>query len=377
MRKGLTIAAVVIVLIGIAVGIYFIFFNTGGGLTTENGLSDNPFGNPSGDITPGGIDSGNGEEEDTGDTVTQVAPRLVKIASKPVAAGAVVVDPVTPVVSLASSTATSTPAEPSGVEVRYIDRESGNMYVYKALDGETGRLTNRTIPGAQEAAWLSDGKMAFVRIATDDVDSEHIETYALPADGTEGYFLSRDLAQVIPVATTTIFTFLPSSSGSIGTIGKPDGSNATTLSPTSQRSASALRPTASAHARRRLQASVSSLAAAARAALSSPPSSMLPRQRRLSRTGFGSLTRARKAQSLHLSLSWSTDTAHPGMAAVVSKKVAAQAVDRHLLKRRILAVLRDIALPNTAVVVFAKPGSANLPFPALKAELKELLGAIQ
>ncbi len=103
---------------------------------------------------------------------------------------------------------------------------------------------------------------------------------------------------------------------------------------------------------------------------------MLPRQRRLSRTGFSSLARARKAQSPHLSLSWSSGAPHAGAAVVVSKKVAAHAVDRHLLKRRILSVLTHYPLEHTAVVVFAKPGAATLPFSALKMELEKLLGAV-
>ena len=104
---------------------------------------------------------------------------------------------------------------------------------------------------------------------------------------------------------------------------------------------------------------------------------MLPRARRLSRTGFSALGRARKAQSPHLSLSWSLDGPHAGAAVVVAKKVAPRAVDRHLLKRRILSVLKDHPLPRAALVVFAKPGSATTPFSVLKAELLELLGALR
>jgi len=64
------------------------------------------------------------------------------------------------------------------------------------------------------------------------------------------------------------------------------------------------------------------------------------------------------------------------MAVVVSKKVAQRAVDRHLLKRRILSVLARHSYPHTALVVFAKAGSPALPFPILKKELEELLHAL-
>ncbi len=64
------------------------------------------------------------------------------------------------------------------------------------------------------------------------------------------------------------------------------------------------------------------------------------------------------------------------MAVVVSKKVAARAVDRHLLKRRIMSVLARHDYPHIALVVFAKAGSPKLPFPVLRQELEKLLHAL-
>ncbi len=229
MRKFLTIAAIVIVLLGLAVGIYFLFFNTGGGITTEDGLpNENPFGN-GGDFVPDNTPSDEGSL-DGPDMATEVAPRLVKITDNPVARGAIALNATTtPVVSLASTT-DATATEPVGVEVRYVDRESGNIFSYMATEGTSSRLTNRTIPGVQEASWLPDGSIAYVRYLTTDADrSEHIETYALPVDGSEGYFLSRDLGQVLARSAKDLFTFMPTTSGSIGSVGAPDRTGLTTL----------------------------------------------------------------------------------------------------------------------------------------------------
>jgi ribonuclease P protein component len=61
------------------------------------------------------------------------------------------------------------------------------------------------------------------------------------------------------------------------------------------------------------------------------------------------------------------------MAVVVAKAVAKRSVDRHLLKRRILSVLRPYFSEGRYVVVYAKKGALTLSFKALKEELAGLL----
>ncbi len=58
---------------------------------------------------------------------------------------------------------------------------------------------------------------------------------------------------------------------------------------------------------------------------------------------------------------------------MVSKKVSKLSVGRHLLKRRVLSVLKPWCLPTRALIVYARPGSQSIPFPALKQELEEIL----
>lgn len=101
---------------------------------------------------------------------------------------------------------------------------------------------------------------------------------------------------------------------------------------------------------------------------------MLPRARRLPRASFPlAAAGPLRAASTHLSLSASNAVA--GYAVVVSKKVARRSVDRHRLKRRLFSLLRGGRLPS-ALVVYARKGAAELPFPALKEELRALLAKV-
>jgi len=99
---------------------------------------------------------------------------------------------------------------------------------------------------------------------------------------------------------------------------------------------------------------------------------MLPRSRRLPRAGFeqAGLTRA---ASPHFSISFGEGRPLKGGAVVVSKKVAKSSAGRHLLKRRVRETVRPWVLPGRALIIHARPGADQLPFPELKAELEALL----
>lgn len=65
----------------------------------------------------------------------------------------------------------------------------------------------------------------------------------------------------------------------------------------------------------------------------------------------------------------------PTFAVVISKKVASKASARHVIRRRVYEVLREMLPAFTHPVqgiVFMKPGSAALSFSQLKNELREL-----
>lgn len=242
MKQILTIAATTVVVLGIIAGVYFFFFyKPGPALTADTASSGNPFGDSGGATTNTGNASAPGDTgtSDSGNIPAQVAPKLVQVTNAPVGKGFIVLDPV-------ASTTASTSAVTTGAAVRYIDRESGNMYEYATASNASARLTNHTVPGVQEVSWLPNGAAAFLRFITPGQGSdEHVNTYELPADGSDGAFLAEDLMQVIPRNLTSVFTLSPNSAGSIGYLEQPDGMNPTVLF-TSQLSAISVRSSAGA-----------------------------------------------------------------------------------------------------------------------------------
>lgn len=100
---------------------------------------------------------------------------------------------------------------------------------------------------------------------------------------------------------------------------------------------------------------------------------MIPRSMRLSRAHFAPSGPETRAASSHFSLSVREAPQNGGCATVISKKVAKLSVSRHLLKRRMLSVMKPYCTKDRAVIVYARPGAAALPYPALAAELSELL----
>jgi len=103
---------------------------------------------------------------------------------------------------------------------------------------------------------------------------------------------------------------------------------------------------------------------------------MLPRELRLSREGFEQARGLKRAASQHFSLSYGP-MEKGGTAVVISKKAAKLAVTRHLLKRRILSVVRPYARTDRALIVHVRPGASTLPFSELKDELVSLISSTQ
>ncbi len=217
-RRTLLIIASVIVLIGLVVGAIFLFRNAP---ELAVGNPSDPFGSsgdrPVSELLPDG--------QPIQGAGTVVAPRLIRISSAPVSKGAIAlyIPPVLP--------ATSTdPGSPEDVEVRFIERQSGNIYAFRVHDRLLTRISNRTVPGIQDAAWSGDGSRAFARYLTRGADGvERIDTYALPSDGGEGYFLESGVDSVSTQGSSTVFSLLPNSSGSVGVLSNMDGSNVRTL----------------------------------------------------------------------------------------------------------------------------------------------------
>ncbi len=228
MKRALIIVSILIVVIGVLVGVYFFFFAPSAHLTVSHSTTG----------FPSASTKSSTSQNDSGGAGTVVAPNLVKITAGPVAAGEVAFDiaPVlqsvaTPLATTSASTAApSTPTvTPGDTEVRYVDRESGNIYSYRVSARSLTRISNKTLPGVQEVSWFTDGSLAFMRFLTKAGSAEHINTYALPSNGLGGYFLEQDISQALVIGPSTLFTLNTGSGSSVGSTAHADGTNAQTL----------------------------------------------------------------------------------------------------------------------------------------------------
>jgi hypothetical protein len=239
MKRILTIAAIVIVLLGLVIGAYFWWQgHNAASLTVNNTPVQNPFGSTG---TPNGTGQGatvdNTQTTQPAAPAAQIAPRLVRIAAGPVAHGVVVIPVVIPGVPAVTTTASSTApaaATTTDTEVRYIERESGNVYSYDIHSNVLTRISNRTIPGAIEASWLPSGGMSYLRFVSTDANTvQHVDTYALPSDGVGGYALPEDTTQVTTTfgssTTSALLTIASGDNGSVATLSGPNGEKAKTL----------------------------------------------------------------------------------------------------------------------------------------------------
>jgi hypothetical protein len=247
MKRLFIIIAAVIVVIGILVLVYFKFLKKPAAVQ----VGTNPFSAAqSGDAAPSPDLPTSGTLQNAG---TALAPRFIKITDGPVSRGTVsfVAQPQqaavasTSVVSLnGTSTAStslkagsSTPAVPQqtqttsspDIEVRFIDRASGNVYSYLARARTLTRISNKTLPGIQIASWVPDGSKAFVQFLAASAGAEQVNTYALTANGGDGYLLENNLSQAVVAGSSTLFTLYTGSTGSVGTVSNIDGSNSRTL----------------------------------------------------------------------------------------------------------------------------------------------------
>lgn len=226
MKRILIILAAIVVIIGLGIAAYFLFFS---GSAPKLTGSDTP--NPFSDIGSASAVPNQTVSNPTGSAGTEVAPHLVKITDGPVAIGVSVFDTSIPGAPVASGSATSTAVASStaDVSVRYIERASGNVYNYLVHARTLTRLSNRTLPGIQEASWLTDGSLAYVRFLYKDGATEHLKTYALPANGIGGFFLEDDLADAFAVGSSGVFSQLASTDGTTGTLAHSDGTSVHTF----------------------------------------------------------------------------------------------------------------------------------------------------
>lgn len=216
MRRTLIIAAVVIVVLGLGVVAYFYFFPTTASVTTAPGATTGtglPVGGQEAPLPGETTGTGTSGTAITPGAPTEVSARLIKISAGPVVPGEAVVSK--------AGTASSSPE----ATINYIERQSGNVYAYSTLSKTLTRISNKTIPGIQSAEWLPNASTAFVRYLS-GADFSTINTYALPASGAGGFFLSQNLAG-ISVSSTSIMTLASGVNGSSVSTARTDGTHST------------------------------------------------------------------------------------------------------------------------------------------------------
>ena len=207
MRRNIIIGAIAGAVILIGAAVYFIFFAGSAGVTVA------PDGGASFPVAGQGAPVG-GEQTSTTTsgavgTPIAVSARLVKISAGPVVQGEAVVNK------------TATASSSQETVVNFIERQSGNVYAYLVRAGTLTRTSNKTIPGIQSAIWTPDASLAFVRYLSGD-NSSTINTYALYADGTNGFFLSQNLSD-IAVSSTNILALSSGVNGSSASLLRTDG----------------------------------------------------------------------------------------------------------------------------------------------------------
>lgn len=214
MNRTLTIAAIVLVVLGLGAGVYFMFFMKTATITVAPTPSVNlPV---AGQETQGTPTQGTPGPNTTTGVAAVISARLVQISTGPVVPGVIIVD-------MKAKDASSTPE----VAVNFIERESGNVFSYLTQAKTLTRINNKTIPGIQSASWLPDASAAFVRYLSGN-DFSTINTYALSATSSNGFFLPQNLSD-IAVSSTSVLMLTSGVNGSATSLGRTDGTRATTI----------------------------------------------------------------------------------------------------------------------------------------------------
>ncbi|MFZ2500755.1 MAG: hypothetical protein WAW90_02075 [Minisyncoccia bacterium] len=208
MQRTFIISIIALAILGLGVGVYFYFFSTKNiGTTTQIDVNLPLAGqgtSPS-NKTP--------KYPTAQDTPTATRERLVKISAGPVVPGEAVIN-------MKARNASSSP----DVMVNYIEKQSGNVFSYNATTSITTRISNKTVPGIQSASWLPNASAAFVQYLS-GTDFSTINTYALSATTSDGFFLPQNIATV-SASSVSILTLVSGPNGSVGSLMSTNGSHA-------------------------------------------------------------------------------------------------------------------------------------------------------
>lgn len=215
--RRIIIIIIVLTLTGVGIGAYFTFFaNSATVVVAPGGDTSLPVAGQTAPNTIGGASGGEPVFSSSPNAPVTVLPRLVQVSAGPVVPGEVFV-------TVKAQNASSSP----DVAVQYIEQGSGNVFSYLTRAGTITRINNKTIPGIQSATWLPNASLALVRYLS-GADFSTINTYALAATSTGGFFLSQNLSD-IAVSPTRVLTLSSGVNGSIGSVSNLDGSHPSTV----------------------------------------------------------------------------------------------------------------------------------------------------
>ena len=212
MRRTLLIISVIVLLIGAGFGAYFYFASSPAVSVAPTTSTTLP-------------QAGQQSLPQTASTTTElgtpptpqtVSSRLVQISPGPVVPGEVAVD-------LPAANASSSPE----VAITYLERQSCNVFTYLSQAKTLTRINNKTIPGIQSAAWLPNASAAMVRYLSGN-DFSIINTYALSATSSNGFFLPQNISD-ISVSSTSILTLASGVNGSVASLSRTDGTHSSVL----------------------------------------------------------------------------------------------------------------------------------------------------
>ena len=206
-------AAIIVVILGVGAYLYFFGGKAAVVVAPSTGTSFPSAGQQGGGAS--GASAQNPAVALPSAAAQKVTARLVEIATGPVVPGVVAVD-----ASSTNATSSSTP----DIAVKFVDRQSGNLYDYLVRAGTLTRTSNQTIPGIERAWWLPDGSRVYAQYLSGS-DFKTVNTYSLSADGSSGFFLPQNLAD-LATAAANILTLSSGANGSSGSVAKTDGTKA-------------------------------------------------------------------------------------------------------------------------------------------------------
>ena len=194
--------------------LYFFFFLREGGSETENTVGAPQLLFPEGETLNPQFGDGSEEQEmqnnnDFGTDFSGVpTATLIQIAEGGVVSGAV---------------SKTTSGDTSTTTVRYVLRGTGNIFSYIVEKNERKRESLTTIPGIRASHWLPDNRQVLQYVSEGIVESY---SSRISGEALTGAYLPRNLSGVATNRATPsgIFVLRQTTSGSAGSVVRPDGS---------------------------------------------------------------------------------------------------------------------------------------------------------